>query len=51
MLKFIRDILFKIKDAFVGHKFLCDSCMYDYGNACVRSERPNAIRCPDYKKR
>ncbi|HOE64469.1 MAG TPA: hypothetical protein PKW18_13185 [Candidatus Sumerlaeota bacterium] len=31
--------------------FLCDSCKYDYPNACMRPERPNATRCPDYKKR
>jgi hypothetical protein len=30
---------------------LCDSCRYDYGNACQRPERPNALRCPDYKRR
>ncbi len=32
-------------------KFLCDSCKYDYGHACRRPERPNAERCPDYKKK
>ena len=30
---------------------LCDSCKYDYGHVCTRPERPNALRCPDYKKR
>ena len=30
-------------------KFLCDNCRYDWGNACTRPERPNALRCPDYK--
>jgi len=30
---------------------LCDTCRYDYGNVCRRPERPNAMRCPDYKKR
>lgn len=30
---------------------LCDTCRYDYGNACTRPERPNAVRCPDYKHR
>lgn len=30
---------------------LCDTCMYDYGDACKRPERPNALRCPDYKRR
>ena len=32
-------------------RYLCDSCKYDYGNACKRPERPNALRCPDYKKK
>lgn len=30
---------------------LCDTCKYDYGNVCKRPERPNALRCPDYKRR
>jgi len=30
---------------------LCDTCKYDYGTACMRPERPNATRCPDYKHR
>jgi hypothetical protein len=30
---------------------LCDSCRYDYGNVCRRPERPNALSCPDYKRR
>lgn len=32
-------------------KFLCDSCRYDYGDVCKRPERPNATRCPDYRRR
>jgi hypothetical protein len=31
-------------------KFLCDTCKYDYGTACRRPERPNAVKCPDYKR-
>jgi hypothetical protein len=31
--------------------FLCDTCRYDYGQACRRRERPNAAQCPDYKPR
>lgn len=31
--------------------FLCDTCRYDYGNACMHPERPNAVECPDYKKK
>jgi len=30
-------------------EFLCDNCKYDHGNACTRPERPNAVRCPDYR--
>jgi hypothetical protein len=30
---------------------LCDRCKYDYGTACMRPERPNAYRCPDFKAR
>ncbi len=33
-----------------GTQFLCDSCKYDYGSACKRPERPNAVRCPDYRR-
>jgi hypothetical protein len=32
-------------------RYLCDDCRYDYPGACSRPERPNAITCPDYKKR
>jgi len=34
-----------------GSSPLCDTCKYDYGDACKRPERPNAYRCPDYRKR
>jgi predicted nucleic acid binding AN1-type Zn finger protein len=30
---------------------LCDTCKYDYGTACTRSERPNATVCDGYKKK
>jgi hypothetical protein len=33
-----------------GH-FLCDSCRYDYREACKRPERPNATVCEDYDRR
>lgn len=33
-----------------GGDFLCDTCKYDFGSACKRPERPNARRCPDYKR-
>lgn len=47
---------FRIKNFFrrillLDPQFLCDTCRYDYGKACTRPERPNAVRCPDYKKR
>ncbi len=32
-------------------RYLCDTCKWDYGNACTRPERPNALSCPDYKKK
>jgi hypothetical protein len=32
-------------------RYLCDSCKWDYGNACKRPERPNALTCPDYKRK
>ena len=31
--------------------YLCDECRYDYGAACTRPERPNARKCPEYRKR
>lgn len=30
---------------------LCDTCKFDYPSACARPERPNALKCPDYKRR
>lgn len=30
-------------------EFLCDNCRYDYDTACHRPERPNAVKCPDYR--
>lgn len=30
---------------------LCDTCMYDYGTACTKKDRPNATVCGDYRKR
>lgn len=34
-----------------GSESLCDTCRWDYGDACRRPERPNAKVCPDYKRR
>ncbi len=30
-------------------EFLCDHCKYDHNSACHRPQRPNAIKCPDYR--
>jgi hypothetical protein len=30
--------------------FLCDSCKYGSERDCRRPERPNATRCPDYRR-
>lgn len=30
---------------------LCDTCRYDYESACRNPERPNALRCDEYKRR
>ncbi|MCD5397934.1 hypothetical protein LR003_03275 [candidate division NPL-UPA2 bacterium] len=49
-LDWLKDLSQKIKSLF-SDGFLCDTCKYDWGNVCYRRERPNAIRCPDYKKK
>jgi hypothetical protein len=41
----------KIRQFFLGKRILCDTCAYDYPNACTNPERPNATSCPDYQKR
>ena len=41
----------KIKRFFLGKRFLCDTCAFDYPSACTNPERPNATSCPDYQKR
>jgi transposase-like protein len=48
-LAFLQHIVRTLKTAFRGERFLCDDCRYDYNAACSRPERPNALRCPDYK--
>lgn len=50
-MNFLRGIWQKIMLSYRGENFLCDSCKYDWGDACRRQERPNAIKCPDYKRR
>jgi hypothetical protein len=32
-------------------KFLCDLCTYDDERGCHRPERPNARKCPDFRRR
>ena len=44
----IKEVMRKI--LLLDPKFLCDTCRYDYDKACSRPERPNAVRCPDFKK-
>ena len=34
----------------LGGSPLCDRCKYDYGSVCSRPERPNAMKCPDFKR-
>lgn len=33
-----------------GERILCDTCRLDYGDACLRPERPNATVCEDYER-
>lgn len=42
---------FKIRKKAGNPKLLCDSCKYDYHNACRNPRRPNATECPEYEKR
>jgi len=30
-------------------EFLCDNCRYDHPSSCHHPERPNAVKCPDYR--
>jgi len=30
-------------------EFLCDNCFNDHDSACTRPQRPNAVKCPDYR--
>ncbi len=47
---FLRLLWQRIRAA-LGGGFLCDTCRYDYGDACRRPERPNATVCPDYRRK
>ena len=48
---FFRKMKQRITGVFRDSPYLCDSCKYDYGDACKRPERPNAKVCDDYKKK
>ena len=48
---FLRRLLAKLRGIVGSGRPLCDTCKYDYGDACTRPERPNALSCPDYKRR
>ena len=30
-------------------EFLCDNCRYDYPSACHLAQRPNAVKCTNYR--
>ncbi len=49
-MSFLKMLIQKLK-SLISDDMLCDTCMYDYGNACTREERPNAQVCADYKRR
>ncbi|MBU0533576.1 MAG: hypothetical protein KJ887_02110 [Candidatus Omnitrophica bacterium] len=51
MIEFLQRFWQKIKNSFKSRKFLCDDCKYNWREACTKEERPNAIKCEDYKKR
>ena len=48
---FLKKLLSLFRRVVPSGRPLCDDCKYDYGSVCTRPERPNAMRCPDYKKR
>jgi len=48
---FWKTLLQKLRAMLGLGRILCDTCMYDYGDVCRRPERPNAVVCPDYKRK
>ena len=48
---FLRRLLNMLRGLAPRTRPLCDNCRFDYGDACRRPERPNAMKCPDYKPR
>ncbi|MBT9138158.1 MAG: hypothetical protein DDT31_00708 [Syntrophomonadaceae bacterium] len=47
----LRRLWKKARELLRGAQILCDTCKYDWGNVCLRRERPNALKCPEYKKK
>lgn len=50
-MKWLDQLKARLSALFGGSRFLCDTCKYNYGNACWRPERPNATSCADYRRR
>ena len=48
MIKWFKRTLRKLR---YGDIILCDTCKYDYGDACRNSDRPNATDCDDYARK
>lgn len=46
----IRDLLRRL-GGLGPRRPVCDTCRWDYGDACTRPERPNALSCPDHARR
>ena len=41
----------KLKKLAGNEAFLCDTCRFDYRNACQDPQRPNATECDRYERR
>ena len=50
-LNFFKAIKNKIKLDLSGAEFLCDTCRYNYREACKNPKRPNARSCDSYKRK
>jgi hypothetical protein len=48
MIKWLRN---KLRKFFYGNVILCDTCKYDYGDACKNPQRPNATECDQYSRK
>lgn len=51
LLSWLKSLWTRWRLRLAGHRFLCDVCRYNYRDACLRPERPNAVNCPDFKMR